>query len=171
MPELYLLRHAHAGDPEGWHGPDAERPLSGKGRDQVARTATWLAGLKFEPDAIVSSPKVRAQETAELATDSLPGAPGVRLDDRLASGFDVDDLEELLEEVMGSLGDLDRPARIMLVGHDPDFSELLCDLVGSPALSMRKGALARIDVPDEPGTIRRGSGELRWLVPPDALPG
>ena len=61
-----------------------------------------------------------------------------------------------------------RPARPMLVGHDPDFSELAADLSGVPTLEMKKGALVRIDVapPIEPG-----GGILRWLVPPDALPG
>lgn len=171
MPELYLLRHAHAGDPEGWHGPDAERPLSAKGRDQAERVGAWLAGLGFMPDAVVSSPKVRARETAELATDSLPGAPGVQLDDRLSGGFDAGDLEPMLEELAESIGDLGRPARIMLVGHDPDFSELVCELIGTSSLTMRKGALARVDLPDGRESLARGSGELRWLVPPDALPG
>ncbi len=171
MAELYLLRHAHAGDPESWHGADAERPLSGKGRAQAERTGEWLASVGFVPDVIVSSPKVRARETAEITTDALPGAPGVRLDDRLSGGFDITDLGPLLDEIIESLDELDRPAKVMLVGHDPDFSELLCDLVGSSSVSLRKGALARVDVPDGVEELARGSGELRWLVPPDALPG
>jgi phosphohistidine phosphatase SixA len=57
--------------------------------------------------------------------------------------------------------------RVVLVGHDPDFSELLSTLVGAPSLSIRKGALARVDL-DQP--IQPGGGVLRWLLPPDLLP-
>ena len=58
--ELHFLRHAHAGDPLKWHGDDAERPLSGKGRDQADRLARMLEAIGFETDAILTSPKLRA---------------------------------------------------------------------------------------------------------------
>ena len=65
------------------------------------------------------------------------------------------------------LADAGNPPRPVLVGHDPDFSELVSELVGAP-IAMRKGTLARIDVerPLEPG-----GGELCWLLPPDLLRG
>ena len=66
MIALHLLRHAHAGDPERWHGDDAERPLSEKGRRQSERLGRLLAGVDEAPDLFISSPKVRARETAEL---------------------------------------------------------------------------------------------------------
>lgn len=154
--ELYLLRHADAGDPMAWTGPDAARPLSGKGRKQAGRLGRFLRGVRFDPGIVVSSPKVRAAETAEIVAENL--GVEVRIDDRLAGGFTLADLPGLLE-------DLKTPARVVLVGHDPDFSELAEELVGA-TIAVRKGAFLRIDVPAEP---QAGSGVLRWLVPPDAL--
>ena len=113
--ELYLLRHAHAGDPMKWRGPDDVRPLSGKGERQVERLALPL-GL------------------------------------------------EQLESILVDAGD---PARLMIVGHDPDFSALVALLCGAPpSVPLRKGALARIDAMRP---LRPGSGSLRWLLPPDLL--
>ncbi len=155
--ELYLVRHAHAGDPAKWHGADADRPLSAKGRAQCERLGRFLADVGFDPDAIVSSPALRASETAELLAEAV-GIP-VTIDTRLAPGFDLAALVELL-------GDLGDPARLIVVGHDPDFTDLLSDLVGAPSVVMRKGALARVDL-ELP--IAPGAGALRWLVPPDLL--
>ena len=73
--QLYLLRHADAGDPEDWTGDDAERPLSPKGEAQAERLATFLHGTRFRVDALISSPKVRALRTAEIVADGL-GAAG-----------------------------------------------------------------------------------------------
>lgn len=157
--ELYLLRHAHAGDPAEWDGPDDVRPLSKKGRRQTDRLAAFLAGVDFRPDLVVTSPKVRARQTAEGLAEAL-GVP-LRLDERLGSSFDVGDLEALLVD----LGD---PRRPVLVGHDPEFSLLAGDLTSMPELVLRKGCLARIDLvrPAAPG-----NGRLAWLVPPDLLDG
>lgn len=157
--ELLLLRHADAGDPMAWTRPDAERPLSPKGHRQAARVARWLSEIGHPPDAIISSPKVRATETAAAVADAF----GMQVVDepRLAGPLDVPILAAILH-------DAGNPARPMLVGHDPDFSELAALLSGLMTLDMRKGALVRIDFvpPLEPG-----GGILRWLVPPDALPG
>lgn len=156
--ELYVLRHAHAGDAADWPEDDELRPLTGKGRRQAERLGQHLAAAGFVPDAVLASPLVRARQTAEIVAD-LVGVP-VRLDARLGEMVDVDVLERILDDA-GS------PGRPLLVGHDPDLSELVSELVGAP-ISMRKGSLARVDMerPAAPGT-----GELRWLLPPDALRG
>jgi phosphohistidine phosphatase len=155
--ELYLLRHAHAGDPEGWTGDDAAQPLSAKGEAQADRLGRFLDGVGFRPGAIVSSPKVRARQTAEIVARHL--GIDVRLDDRLAGGFDAATVDSIL-------ADLGNPSRPVLVGHDPDFSELLGFLAGTDRVTMKKGAFARIDVR---GSVASGEGTLRWLVPPDLL--
>ena len=157
MIELYFLRHAHAGDPEAWSGDDAARPLSEKGEKQAERLGTFLAGVGFKPDAIVSSPKLRAAQTAEIVAKHL----GIQIsfDDRLAGAFEVETLETLLRDA----GD---PVRPVVVGHDPDFSDVLAELSGASELPMPKGALARVDV-ERP--LRAGGGTLHWLVPPDLL--
>jgi phosphohistidine phosphatase len=155
--ELYVLRHAHAGDPMAWTGPDEVRPLSDKGEKQAERLGRFLAGVRFAPDAILTSPKVRARQTAEVVAGHL--GLGVSVDDRLAGGFGV----STLEAILGDAGD---PSRPMVVGHDPDFSELVAELCGATEIPMRKGALARIDI-ERP--LEAGTGTLRWLVPPDLL--
>jgi phosphohistidine phosphatase len=154
---LDLLRHADAGDPEAWDRPDAERPLSDKGRKQAKRLGDHLAAIGFRAEAIITSPKVRAAETAELVAERIEGR--VTEDERLAGSLDL----HLIDAILGAAGD---PDEAMLVGHDPDFSELLSVLSAAAGVTMRKGALARIEI-DRP--LRPGGGTLRWLLPPDAL--
>ncbi|HVA88148.1 MAG TPA: histidine phosphatase family protein [Candidatus Saccharimonadales bacterium] len=154
---LYLLRHAHAGDPARWEGPDDRRPLSGRGRRQAEAIAEHLAGLSPGIEVIVSSPKLRAVQTAEFVARAL-GLP-INVDDRLAAGLSIG----AAEQVLASVGD---PDAAVLVGHDPDFSELVADLVGAPSIPMRKGALARLDTARP---VHPGSAILRWLLPPDAI--
>ena len=155
---IHLLRHAHAGDPLKWSGSDFDRPLSAKGRDQMARLGTLLALTGFSPDVIVASPRLRAVETAEL----LAGRLGVRsrTDVRLADPLSL----SVVERILADAGD---PAQPLLVGHDPDFSELLALLIGALDIPMRKGAFARIDA-ERP--LQPGSGILRWLLPPELVP-
>jgi phosphohistidine phosphatase len=154
--ELYLLRHAHAGNPEEWTGDDAKRPLSQKGRRQAERLGTFLAQRALMPDSIVTSPKLRARQTAELVADAL--GTRVSVDDRLAGPLDVEDVEAISDGAGGT--------SIMLVGHDPDFSDLCAALCGAPYMPLKKGTLARIDASLP---LQAGSGILRWLLPPDLL--
>jgi phosphohistidine phosphatase len=155
--ELGLLRHAHAGDPAAWDRPDDLRPLSDKGLQQAERLGRLLAAAGFVPDAVLTSPRVRARETADLVAEHLD-VP-VRIDRRLGGFLDLASVEAILDDA-GS------PVRPVLVGHDPDFSDLLAQLTGSPGLRMRKGAFALLDV-ERP--LSPGFAELRWLVPPDLL--
>ena len=155
--ELYLLRHAHAGDPGSWDGPDERRPLSDKGEKQADRLGRFLDGIDFQSDAIITSPKVRAAQTAKLVAERL-GLP-VGEDDRLGGEVGIGTLEAILRDA----GD---PARPVIVGHDPDFTDLVAILCGAARVPMKKGALARIDA-DRP--LQPGGGTLRWLVPPDLL--
>ena len=157
--QLFLLRHADAGDPETWRGADADRPLSPKGERQAERLGTFLAKLGFRPGAIISSPKVRAARTAEIVGAAV--GVDVRLDERLAGGVGPD----LVDAILGDAGTPDRP---ILTGHDPDFSELLAWLAHADGVTMKKGAFARIDVK---GRVADGRGTLRWLLPPDLLEG
>jgi phosphohistidine phosphatase len=154
---LYLLRHAHAGNGAAWTGDDALRPLSSRGRQQAQRLGKLLAARGIVPDTIVSSPKVRARQTANLVADVL--GVGVANDERLAERFDLDALAAIMAGVGGT--------SLMLVGHDPDFSDILATLVGAADLPMRKGAIARVDLALP---LAPGCGILRWLFPPELLP-
>ena len=155
--QLHLLRHAHAGDPFEWDGPDEARPLSPRGERQADRLGRFLAGVGFRTDAIITSPKVRAVQTAEIVAERL-GVP-VGTDDRLAGDVGLGALE-------ATLLDAGHPTSPILVGHDPDFSDLIVKLCGGLGVPMRKGAFARLDAerPFEPGRAT-----LRWLIPPDLL--
>ena len=157
MTELHLLRHAHAGDPAAWDGPDEDRPLSDKGERQAERLGSFLAGVRFKPDVFITSPKVRAARTAEIVAGHLHA--DVKVDDRLAGAFGLAALERLLTDS----GD---PRRPVIVGHDPDFSALLALLSGTSHAPMRKGAFALVEI-DRP--LAAGAGTLRWLIPPDLL--
>jgi len=157
MTELYFLRHADAGDPEKWTRPDAERPLSSKGERQTDLLGRFLESTSFHPDAILTSPKVRAEQTARPIAKRL----GVKLtiEPRLGLPLDLATLESILHDA----GD---PERIVVSGHDPDFSDLVVELTGMPEFEMKKGAFVRLDV-DRP--LRAGGGRLVWLVPPILL--
>jgi phosphohistidine phosphatase SixA len=154
--ELYLLRHAHAGSAANWDGPDAERPLSPKGRRQAQQLGAFLAERAFAPDAIVSSPKLRARQTAQVVADAIGIA--VTIDERLGRPLELDDVADLVARAGGT--------SIVLVGHDPDFSELCAAFAGAQYLPMKKGAMARIDLAVP---IAAGNGVLRWMVTPDLL--
>jgi phosphohistidine phosphatase len=156
MLELYLVRHSHAGNPARWDGADAARPISEKGQRQAERLGAMLVGAGLAPDAIVSSPMARAMQTAKILAAAL--ASDVLVDERLADLVTLDVLSAILADAGG-------PERPVLVGHDPAFSDLASQLIGA-RIEMRKGALARIDLPAGP---IEGGGILRWLVPPDLL--
>jgi len=153
---LHLLRHAHAGDPEKWTGPDEKRPLSKRGLRQAERLAAFLADHGVQVDLLLTSPKLRASQTADSVAEALSLKP--RIDERLAGSLDIARIDGLIRDA--------DVTNVMLVGHDPDFSSLLAELCGAQALAMRKGALATLDVPRP---IRPGEASLRWLVPPDLL--
>jgi phosphohistidine phosphatase len=125
---IWLLRH---GDAEAGEGkPDAERELTEKGRRQSRDAGRALKALGVELDVCISSPKVRAKDTAALACDALEVE--VTEDERLAGG-DFDPLE-----IAAGRGE------VMLVGHEPDFSRAVAAVTGS-RVKMKKGGLAAID--------------------------
>ena len=125
---------------------------------QAERLGALLVRVGIRPDRIISSPKVRALQTAEVIGSAL--GIGVDVDERLSSGCSM----SCLDAVLGDSG----AGTPMIVGHDPDFSMLLSELIGSAPQEMRKGALASIDVRLP---LRAGTGVLRWLIPPEMLTG
>ena len=157
---LYLLRHGKAEERAAWHGDDASRPLTAAGEEEVRREAEALHALGLAPDVIVTSPLARARRTAEIVSAGL-GLEGRLVEDaRLGPGFDVARLEQLAA-AHGA------PESLMVVGHEPDFSETIGALIGGGDVAMRKGGLARVDVT---GFVA-GGGRLVWLLPPSLLRG
>jgi phosphohistidine phosphatase len=124
---IWLLRH---GDAEHGTMPDAERPLTEKGERQSINAGRALKKLGLVLDVCLTSPKVRAKRTAELACEAL-GCP-IEEDDRLAGG-DFDPLE-----LAAGRGEA------MLVGHEPDFSGAVAMATGS-RVKIKKGGIAALD--------------------------
>jgi phosphohistidine phosphatase len=157
--ELYFLRHGTAARRSEWQGDDGQRTLTEDGAAGVRRVARVLAASGLKVDVIVSSPLVRARQTADIAAEELKHAPGVVEDERLAGGLDKQRLASLL-------ADLGRPQRVMLVGHEPDFSLTVGQLTGGSVVC-KKGGVARVDITDEKAL----RGALVWLLPPRLVGG
>jgi phosphohistidine phosphatase len=137
---LWLLRHGDAAD----GSPDSERPLTKKGQKQARAAGGALRRLGVELSACLTSPKVRAAETARLACEPLGVEP--KLEPKLAGGpFDG-------EALAAGLGE-----HVLLVGHDPDFSMAVHALTGAQ-VRMKKGGLAGVE-----------KGELMVLLRPAEL--
>lgn len=151
---LFFVRHGVAEPRETWPGDDGTRPLTAAGRRAMARATAVFERLGVEPDIILSSPLVRAHETAAIVAAGLGIDGRLRDDVRLAGGFGRERLGAILAEHRDA-------EAIMLVGHEPDFSTTIGDLVGGGAVVCKKGGLARVD-------LHRGSrrAELVWLLPP-----
>lgn len=162
MIALHLLRHAHAGDPAKWEGDDAARPLSEKGRRQAKDLGGLLAVIDEPPDLFITSPKVRSTQTAEIVAKALRNRVKVVVDDRLGGPLEP----AMLNVILDDAGPAYRPC---LVGHDPDFSDLLGQLIGTYPIPMRKASLARIDFPGD--DVDAGKGTLRYLLPPELVTG
>ena len=125
---IWLLRH---GDAEGGAGkPDAERELTKKGERQSRDAGRAMKAIGVKLDVCLSSPKVRARQTAELACAELGAS--IELDERLAGG-DFDPLE-----LAAGRGE------VLLVGHEPDFSRAVAIVTGS-RVKLKKGGLAAFD--------------------------
>mgnify|MGYP001815736875 CR=1 FL=1 len=154
---LYLVRHGLAVR-SAWDGPDEKRPLTPAGVERLERSATFMAGLRLDVDLIVTSPLVRAAQTAEILVAALAPAGGVVADERLAWGFDTEALAGLLADHAG---------RLLLTGHEPGFSTVAGAVTGGSHLACKKGSLLRIDLWSE-APVR---GELVWLIPPKAMAG
>jgi phosphohistidine phosphatase len=162
MIALHLLRHAHAGDPAKWDGDDAARPLSEKGRRQAKDLGGLLAVIDEPPDLFITSPKVRAVQTAEIVAKAMRNRVKVVVDDRLAGALDPVTVNAILD----AAGNAFRPC---IVGHDPDFSQLLGEFIGTAPIPMRKASLARIDFAGD--DVADGQGTLRYLLPPELVTG
>lgn len=156
--KLYFLRHGLAGERSEWKGDDAKRPLTDEGKEKTERAATTIAhwGLAF--DLIISSPYDRAYQTAEIVARKLEMQDKLLKDDRLMPGFDVDQLTKLI-------ADYSKAMRLVFVGHEPDFSQVVSQLIGGGRIVMKKGGLACVDLPD-PQSLK---GELLWLVTPKLM--
>ena len=154
----YLVRHAQAVDAATWPGTDGERPLTEKGRARMERAAKALAALDLAVDAVVTSPLLRARQTATILAKRLRLDERLTEDARLAGGFGAAQFHDIL----AAQGDADG---VMLVGHEPSLSRLIAELVGGATLDFKPGSIACIDLP-RPNSVR---GTLGWFAPAKVL--
>ncbi len=154
VERIYFLRHGVAVEPEEWNNPNDEiRPLTPNGIEAMKRQAKYLRETKLKVDAIVASPLVRAHETAKIVAKVFDLE--VVESDLLKPGFNLTALGKLVKECA--------PAqRLMIVGHEPDFSSVIGQLIGGGNVEMRKGGLARIDITSQ----RPLRGQLIALLTP-----
>jgi phosphohistidine phosphatase len=149
-PQLWLLRHGEAVPHDS--KPDHERELTPRGRRQAEVAGAALAKLGLEFAACYTSPKVRAVETAQLACRTLNIEPAIA--QSLGGRFDRDDALELLH----AHGPDDR---VLIVGHEPTFSQVVHDFTGG-RVDLKKGGVAGLHA-------ERTGGELLVLLRPREL--
>jgi phosphohistidine phosphatase len=161
---LLVVRHGPAGDRHAWSEEgkdDFLRPLTAEGRRKVRDAFRGLRHLVPPPEALATSPLLRAVETA----------------DRLARAFDVPAAEELpaLEpgrsprEVLPWLAERRRLGRVAVVGHEPHLGTLVSWLLAgrsAPFLVLKKGGACLLDLGDEP---RPGWARIHWVLAPAQL--
>jgi phosphohistidine phosphatase len=140
--QLWLLRHGEAVPHDD---DDDARPLTDRGREQARAAGRALAALDVPVHVCFTSPKARALETARLACEALGIEPIVH--DPLRGGFDVADAMALVQAAGGE-------QRVLVVGHEPDFSQVVHDLTGA-RVDLKKGGVAG---------VRLGSGAQGTLL-------
>jgi len=144
--QLWLLRHGEA-EPHGSR-PDAERALTARGEQQARNAGLAMAALDARPTLALTSPKVRARDTAALACEALAVEPVVH---DAVVGLDAGEALALIEAVAEG-------ERVLLVGHEPDFSQVVHDLTGA-RIDMKKGGVAVV-------RLHGSRGELAALLRP-----
>jgi phosphohistidine phosphatase len=161
--ELYIMRHGIA-IPRGSPGfaNDAKRPLTPDGKDKTRRIAKGLVRLGFDVDWIVSSPLVRAAQTAELVGEGLGSSVPMDFCDALAPGGSAEALVSFLAKHASR-------RRVLVVGHEPDLSELAARLMGAGRhanLAFKKGGCCLITFNEFPP---KSPGLLAWWLTPRVL--
>ena len=159
---LYVLRHGIA-EEVGPEGTDGSRRLTPAGRRKLRAAAAGMRALGLGFDAILSSPLVRAAETAAIVAEAFGGEPVPRELAALEPGVPP-------PETVRALRAFVRYERVAIVGHEPGLSGVVALLLtGAPdglRLALKKGGLVALDVSD-PG--RGGGATLRYMLTPRQL--
>jgi phosphohistidine phosphatase len=141
---------------------DTKRPLTPEGKQKMRDIASGLLRIGFDVDWIVSSPLVRAVETAEIVGEALTSKPPLEFSDALRPGGAGEDLITFLAK---------RPnrRRVLVVGHEPDLGELAARLIGAGRnahMAFKKGGCCLITFNEFPP---KSPGRLAWWLPPRIL--
>lgn len=162
MLHLYLLRHGKS-DWEAPSGSDHDRPLAPRGRRAARRVGRFLRDLGQEPSSVVTSTALRARTTAELAA----AAGSWNCSIRSSGDLYLSAAAALLSEARSEAGGTER---LMLVGHEPTWSQAVGLFSGGGRVRMVTAALARLDFPgNDWSRIDFGLATLAWLITPKLL--
>ena len=158
--ELYFVRHGLAEERGDAWPDDSKRPLTDEGMSRIRKAARGLARLGVSIEVVLTSPLVRARQTAEQLAAGLDPRPSLVNVDSLAP-------DGSYAAVIADLEKHARKSRIALVGHEPMIGELAARFIGSRhPIEFKKGAVCRIDLEDLPPA---GPGDLRWFLTPKIL--
>src|SRR5438105_102208 len=139
---LYILRHGLAVEPEaGSYENDAARPLTPKGKRKLKRIGRAMKALELSFDLILSSPYVRARQTAEIVAEALKAAKRLEFSSMLTPDGSPKKLITYLQAEQGASED------VLLVGHEPYLSSLIALLISDHAsarVELKKGALCKM---------------------------
>jgi len=151
---IFLVRHADSVDRVGMM-PDAARYLSARGRVSFRDMAVRFRETGARPVHILTSPLVRAVQTAEILSEALRYEGAVVVAPQLAPGFDEEGLNAILDECPGA-------DQVALIGHEPDLGRVLTRMLSLPRdQAMRKGSIAALDVPDAGKRLR---ANFVWML-------
>lgn len=158
---VYILRHAIAVERGTAGYPNDDRPLTEEGKQKMSKAAKGIAEIVDDIDVILTSPFIRAHDTARIASRSLGAEHKLEVCKELVPGASLKNLLSYLAKYKG-LGS------IMVVGHEPDLGYLASALLGSEEsiIEFKKGALCAIEVSTLPP---RSKGKLMWHVQPKHL--
>jgi phosphohistidine phosphatase len=158
--ELYLIRHGLAEERGPAWPDDHKRPLTEDGASRMRKSARGLSRLGVAFDLVLTSPLVRAKQTAEIVAAAANPRPAIVTIDSMSPDGGV-------AAVIADLEKHAKKTRIALVGHEPGIGELAARLIGSRhAIEFKKGAVCRIDLDALPPS---GPGQLRWLLTPKIM--
>jgi len=156
---VYFLRHANAGERKLSPKKDEKRGLDKEGIEQCGYVGRALAALDVQVDAVISSPLKRSTQTAALVGNEMGFEGKLQIEPALRPQATFADFRKLLDKYA-------RMEAIMVVGHNPNLSEFLGQIISpagcEAAIELRKGAVAKVE-------LRRSSGSLSWCLTPKIL--
>lgn len=163
--DVYLVRHGLAGE-HGSYEPDEERPLTAEGEKKTRQVAKHLRQLDLKFDRILTSPLVRARQTAQILSD-MGLSQHLETMDCLAPCGNIHDWVTWLQTWERS-----PQASLALVGHEPSLSQWAETLIWGQfkgAITLKKAGIIGLSLPKEGSPIAHSS--LFWLAPPRLLLG
>ncbi len=162
MMDCVLFRHGIAAERDEWEGSDADRPLTERGAKRVAQAAVGLSRLDVQPTYILSSPLVRAIETAKIAHSSLRVRTAVRIVDELLPDAPPNRLLSILHEIPPE-------SCVLCIGHEPHLGMVASVLLSgrtSASFPLKKAGACQIELS---ALVKPGQGLLRWWLTPSQL--